>query len=67
MHFLCVHSEEIDKPKKVVCVFVSCACLSFVAVENNTQLISIIFWGGLIFCRLGFDTCSNDNTEAVYM
>ena len=43
MQFLGVHSEEIDKPKKVVCVFVSCACLSFVVVENNTQLFSIFF------------------------
>jgi hypothetical protein len=43
VQFLGVLSEEIDKPKKVVYVFVSCACLSFVAVENNTQLISIFF------------------------
>jgi hypothetical protein len=43
VQFLDVHSEEIDKPKKVVYVFMSCACLSFVAVENNRQLFSISF------------------------
>jgi len=43
VQFLGVHSEEIDKPKKVVYVFVSCACLSFVAVENNTQLLAFFF------------------------
>jgi hypothetical protein len=43
VQFLGVHSEEIDKTKKLVYVFVCCACLSFVAVENNTQLISIFF------------------------
>lgn len=43
MQSLGVHSEEIDELKIVIYVFVSFACLSFVAVENNTQLFSIFF------------------------
>jgi hypothetical protein len=37
MQFLDVYSEEINKPKKVVYVFVYCACFSLVVVVNNTR------------------------------
>jgi hypothetical protein len=57
---------EINKPKKKL---YTCLCLALVRLLLPLETIRgcKVFFSWLMFCRLGFNTCNNDNPETVYM